>query len=99
MRNTEENKTIVRLKTSCFVTARGIHIKKDILFLRRLCKGFNIIADDALQCEVEDTVCRVVNLDRCSDGIYEISIINESKDFESGNIEEWEYELRPYYID
>lgn len=39
-------KVFVRLVTSAYKTKRGIHLAKNIIFLRRQCVGFNFVEED-----------------------------------------------------
>lgn len=88
-----ESKTVVRLVTSSWRSNKGIHIKKDIIFLRRQCEGYNVIEEDCSMIGSDEVYCRIINLDECQDGIYQIITCNESRDWESGDIADYDYKL------
>lgn len=43
-----------------------------------------------------EVLSRVVNLNECADGLYVIDMTNVSRDFESGEIGDYDYRLTPY---
>jgi|SRR3989304_615182 len=87
--------TVVRLKTSWWSDSRGIRQRKDITYLRRQCLGFNSIAEDVSQVGAEQAVMSISNFDYCEDGVYQLSVRLGPPDWESGNVEYWDYELLP----
>jgi hypothetical protein len=87
------SKCVVRLKTSVWNDSRGIHIKKDITYLRRKSFGFNILEEDVSNIGPEFVVSDIINLNSCSDGIYEVVICNESHDWETGYVDAYNYKL------
>lgn len=90
------NVTVVRLSTTFYQCGRGgLHQKKSITFLRRKCKGYNVLSEDAYNSSVEDTFSRIINIDECKDGVYEVVTCNESRDFESGHIDDYDFKLVP----
>jgi hypothetical protein len=90
-----DNELIVRLKTESWFDNKGIYIKKKILFMKRLSKGFNLLLEDCVQIGSEEVDGRIINLDECSDGLYKVIICHEYRDWETGMIEDWEYKLIP----
>jgi hypothetical protein len=38
---------------------------------------------------------RIINLDACADGIYTVLVCNERRDWESGYVEDYDYQLWP----
>lgn len=91
----QRNSCVVRLKTTTWADARGLHIRKDLMFLRRQCVGWNILEEDAGMIGADEVVPRIVNLDECSDGIYEAVACNESHDYETGHVDDYDYKLLP----
>jgi hypothetical protein len=89
----DEHRCIVRVTTNFYSDKRGLHVNKSITFLRRQCKGFNVLETDANECGAEDTIARIINLDSVSDGIYEVVTCNERRDWESGTIDSYDYQL------
>ena len=90
-------KIVVRLRTTYWHDADGIYSRQSVKFLRSQCEGFNLLHDEACNIGAEDTLGRL-NHTNCKDGLYEIVIIPDRPDYETGYSEDWEYELRPYVI-
>ena len=88
-----ENICIVRVKTSMWSDAKGAYIKKNIMFLRRQCKGFNVLEEDISAAGAQDVLPRILNLSECDDGIYRLITCNESRDWETGYIDDYDYKL------
>lgn len=86
------NKVVGRIVTSSWINERGIHSKKEFIFLKRLSSGHNFIQDE----DWEYIIKNIVNWNTVSDGTYEIIVINVSHDCESGIVDGWEYQLIPY---
>lgn len=91
-----EPEVVVRLVRSYWKDKSGLHMKTSLKYLKRKCKGFNFIEDDAYQVGAEDVVHVITNLETSPDGIYRLITCNECRDWESGYIESWDYELVPY---
>ena len=80
---------VVKLETTMWHDKRAIHHKRSISFLKRKCKGHNVIKED---CEVSgawDILSRINNLMCSNDGVYEIIVCNEENEY-------WDYMLIPY---
>lgn len=92
----EGGKVVVRLVTTYWVSQRGLHTKKDIIFLKRKSEGFNWLEEDSLMSGCDGVIPLIVNLGQCEDGIYEVIHVNESTDWESGHVDSWEYKLIPF---
>jgi len=43
-----------------------------------------------------EVTAAIVNLEECADGVYQVVICNESRDWESGIIDAYDYRLVPY---
>jgi hypothetical protein len=76
------------------MTYKGLHLKKDLTFLNRKCLGHNILADDLENCGARDVYLRILDLSTAEDGVYEVVTCNESRDWESGYVEDWDYRLK-----
>lgn len=86
------NKVVGRIVTSTWMDERGVHSKKEFLYLKRLSVG-----DNFLQYDEAEYVCKsIVNWNEVTDGIYEVDVINISRDWETGYVDGWEYKLIPY---
>ena len=83
----------VRVKTAVWEDKRGLHTKKSLTFLRRQCEGFNVLAEDASAIGAEEVLSRILNLDEVEDGIYEVVVCNESHDYETGYVDDYDYRL------
>ena len=91
------NRTVVRVVTSSWLSERGVHTRKDLIFLKRKCAGFNLIEEDCKMVGADEALATVRNLNKVKDGVYELVIVNERRDWETGHIEEWEFDLVPFY--
>lgn len=90
---------IVRLETSYWMDKRrkGIHQKRSLLFMKRLSKNsFNILEEDTVNAGAEEIIPRILNLNECEDGLYQVVICNPCYDWETGYIEDYDYKLVPY---
>ena len=90
-----EEKCVVRVHTSSWLDARGLHTKKSLTFLKRQCVGYNVLQEDALNIDAESVIDRIINLYTCPDGVYQVSVCNQHRDWETGYVEDYDYELRP----
>lgn len=91
----EPSECIVRVKTTFWSDKRGLHTKKSLLYLRRQCKGFNLLEEDSGAIGAEDVMIRIVNLDEVVDGIYRLITCNERRDWESSHVDNYDYQLIP----
>lgn len=91
-----ENLCIVRVTTDYWSDSKGLYSKKSIKFLKRKCKGYSILQEDCSNIGAEEVFLRIENLNDVEDGIYEVIITNEQRDWESGYIEDYDYHLTKY---
>lgn len=84
---------VVRLKTTMWADKHGLHTKKSLKFLRRQCEGLNVLEEDASMVGADEVLPRILNLDQCDDGIYEVVTCNESHDWETGYVDYYDYRL------
>lgn len=89
------HRCVVRVTTSYWHDKRGLHLKRSLTFLRRQCEGFNILEEDAGGMGVDEVVSRIVNLNQCEDGVYEVIPCNHSTDWETGHVDDYDYKLVP----
>jgi len=87
------NLCTVRLTTSMWKNERGLHFKKSLTYLKRQCAGFNILEEDTCSIGAEEVVPRIINLLDVPDGIYQVATCNESKDWETGFVDDYDYLL------
>lgn len=92
----QENLCVVKVITNVYSNHQGVHIKKSLIFLRRKCKGFNVLEEECSGIGADEVVPRIINLDECNDGIYEIITCNESHDWETGYIDDYDFKLIPF---
>ncbi len=93
----EECLSIIRLKTSYWKDKAGsIHCKKTLTPLKRLSKGYQILGEDCDNIGADEVFPRIINVDECKDGIYKVITCNEHRDWESGYIEDYDYQLIKY---
>lgn len=89
-------RVVVRIRTSCWSDRRGLHMKRDITYLKKLSSGFNFFDEDVGCVGATDMFSQIVNLNELDDGIYEVVPCNFSTDFETGVVDDYEYTLVPY---
>ena len=92
----QECRTVVRLKRSYWSDKRGVHMRTDLTFMKRICRDFNILEEDCMNSSAEDVVPRIINLDEIEDGLYEVTSCNERRDNETGYIYDYDYKLIPF---
>jgi hypothetical protein len=92
------SRCIVRLTTSTWADRRGLHRKQSVTFMRRQCRGYNILESDAETIGAANVWPSIVNLDECPDGVYLAVICNERRDYDTGYVEDWDLRLIPYSV-
>jgi len=90
------SRCVVRVTTTTWADKRGLHQKKSLLFLRRQCEGFNVLEEDVSVIGAEDVLPRILNLDKCEDGIYKVVTCNISRDYETGYVDDYDYRLEKF---
>ena len=90
----DKHKTVVRVTTAAWTDKRGVHLKKSINRLIGRSKGYDLI-DNFRESDALDEVALIVNLNEVTDGVYELAVINEQTNWETGYTEAWEYFLKP----
>jgi hypothetical protein len=88
-----DNAVYARLRTSYWSDRSGVYKKMSLVFLRRKCKGVNVVEEDVNDIGSDEVFPRIINLNDCDDGIYRIIMIDVRRDWESGYIEDWNYKL------
>jgi hypothetical protein len=87
---------VVRVVTSYWSDKKGFHFRKSLIPLRRKSHGHQVLEEDVSMVGFEEVIPRILNLSECEDGVYDVVICNEKKDWETGCVEEWDYKLLPY---
>ena len=90
-----ESRCVLKLRTTSWRDAKGLHTKRSLTFLRRQCVGLNGLEEDASAVGVQEAIANVINLGECKDGIYEAVVCNVSHDWETGYADDWNYKLVP----
>lgn len=93
---TVPDKSVVRLRTSVWLDSRGLHSRKTLTLLKRKSSGRKLLFADAEEMGAEYVAPRILNLDLCDDGVYEVVACNEHRDWETGLVDDYDYRLRPY---
>ena len=98
IRNEPKFLCVVRVTTSAWENSGALYIKKTIKTLKRKSVeyGRGFIHDECSNCGVEEFYPRIINFDTVKDGVYELALINLSRDFETGYVDDFDLELRPY---
>lgn len=92
----KENQTVVRVETSCWHDASGAYKKKSLKVLKRKSFGYNHILHECNMLGTYDCLRSITNLDDVPDGIYEVVVCNEHKDWETGCVDDWDLKLVPF---
>lgn len=90
------DRTVVRLRRSWWHDKKGACQRLELRFLARSSTGFNLFHDDCCQVGAESALKRIINLEECEDGIYELLSCNTRTDWETGYVDEWDYKLVPF---
>ena len=92
----EHSRGIVRVRTVKWGdTRRGIFQAKQITWLKRLSSGYQCMREDVANIGADEVLDRITNLNECRDGIYEAVICNQSTDWETGYVDDYDYKLIP----
>lgn len=91
----DPTKLVVRLTTSAWHDRNGIHFKQSLRFLKRKSTGVNFLEDDATNIGDLDVVSRIRNLGSVDDGVYEVLTCNHKYDWETGQLDDYDYHLIP----
>jgi hypothetical protein len=88
---------VIRIRTSSWFDRTGIHVKKDIIHLKRKCSGFNYFEEDISNIGSEEVLERCPDIFKLDDGVYEVYTINERSSWETPHIiEDYDYDFRPF---
>lgn len=88
---------VYKVSTCCYSSNRGIHSRKDIVFLSRKSKSkHNLLVEEADACDPTWAFSKITNLNDLPDGIYSLETCNEHRDFETGYIDDYDFKLVPY---
>jgi hypothetical protein len=98
-KDVDPSRCVVRVQTSAWGDKRGVHIKKSLTYLRRQCIGFNVLEEDVSAIGAEDVVSRIINLDKCKDGMYQVVACNERRDWETGYVDDYDLKLVPFSME
>lgn len=90
------SRVIVKLSRSCYRDNRGIHQKLSLNYLKRKCENFNFLDEDAVMVNTSEVFDRIINLNECEDGVYEVEMVNVYKDWETNYVEDYDYKLIKY---
>lgn len=91
----KESQTVVKIQTSYWHDRNGAYARKSIKVLKRKSFGYNLLLEE---CGMSGAECisRILNFNDVDDGIYELIVCNISKDWETGQIDDWDLELVPF---
>lgn len=88
---------VVRVRTSWYHDNKGMHMKKSLTLMKRKSQGHNWVWEDLSNIGAEEVMPRIDNLMEVEDGLYEIEMINASRDYETGYLDDWDYKLIKYH--
>ena len=88
-----ERREVIKLVTSSWNDNRGLHIRRDIIPVKRKSIGHQVLEQDCKMIGPDEVWPRIINLKECKDGVYELILCNEHRDWETGSVEEYDYKL------
>jgi len=90
---------VVRVRTSAYPVKRGLSARRDLTIMRRLSgPGACLLETDIDAVGADETTARIVNFWAVPDGLYFLSTCNETRDWEPGEIDDYDLLLTPYQI-
>lgn len=89
-------KTVIRLSTEYYQSGSKYNIKKVITPIKRKSSGYNLIVDGSYDVGIEEVLSNIINIDECEDGIYVVDTTNISRDYWTGEIDDYQYKLIEY---
>lgn len=92
----EENVCVVKITTYYYSTNRGLRIQKTIDILKKKCKGINVLTEDLSAIGAQEVAENIININEVRDGVYKVVTCNEHRDWETGDIDEYQYKLIPF---
>jgi hypothetical protein len=92
----ERTQIVVRLRRSYWHDHDGAYTRTELRYLKRHTKGFNVFEDDCSMVGADEVLAKITNLQKCKDGVYQLVICREHRDWETGYVEDWDYELIPF---
>lgn len=93
---TPESRCVVKLVTTEWADHRGLHVKRSLLYQKRKSCGVNFLDEDVSAAGSKDVIATIVDLESKPDGLYEVRMTNISRDWETGYIDGFDYELIPF---
>jgi hypothetical protein len=87
---------VIRLSTEYYKRGERFYCSRIISPLARMSKGYRPFSEDVSNIGVQNAMESLVNLSECPDGIYEVVICNESRDWESGIVDDYDLMLVEY---
>lgn len=94
--NPPEFKIVVKIITSYWHNNLGVNSTKSIRFLKRKGIGYSLIQEECSNIGAEEVIEKLTNLKDVTDGIYEVVTIDLKYDWETGDVDDWNYKLIPY---
>lgn len=93
----ETYREVVRVRTCAYETKRGLSVRRDVLFMRKLSgPQACLLFEDMSAVGASETAERIINLHQVEDGLYQLVACNEKRDWETGHIDDYDLQLVPY---
>jgi len=89
-------KVVVRIKTSLYRTNRGVAARREMTYLRRKSSGHNFVEEDVDMVGADETILKILNFSEVKDGVYQVITCNESRDWETGIVDDYDFKLIPF---
>ena len=92
----KRTRMVVRLRRSFWHDNDGVYQRIGLRYLKRHTEGFNVFDDECHLIGASEVLPKVLNLNQCPDGIYQLVLCNAHRDYETGHVEDWDYRLVPF---
>lgn len=89
-------RTIVRIATSIWSDGTGFQIRKKVTVQKRLSCGDCFFLEDIQNGGADLVLKNILGFADLKDGLYEVRTVNEKKDWETGYVENWDYQFVPF---
>lgn len=92
------NRCVARVASSAWSDDRGLSFKRTLMVQKKLSTeyGREWIQEDAANIGVIEVIKKIINFNEVPDGLYEVVTCNESHDWESNTLDDYDYKLIPF---
>ncbi len=95
MSDNQKHRAIYRVINTFYKTKKGCAKKTEFIKMKKLSYGWDPLKEEVANVG-DDTVSIMLNINELKNGIYEAVVVNVSHDYETGTVDGWEIELKPF---